>query len=263
MFRYIKYLILLFMLVFAGCEQWERDAGDIREFFRTPPVEPIISTLHTAQSVGYFSTIAMTDHLGYEVPCDNRFELGGNVIIHQSNKGVYPWEGSGPSYRDIFIIAYGVDDDMVIINIIYVAEDPATEKLFVDQISTIPVLLDEDLIKAVYASNDISIRDEYDMDLNLSPADIEFEIERSEMPVPEETNIAIQQDAWIIEIDQGDSWTDLSDDSYTITGGEQEAAVITDHSGNATRVLQLAMIGIHISNECIVCPTEGFMKRDI
>ena len=70
--------------------------------------------------------------------------------------------------------------------------------------------------------------------------------------------MAVEQDAWIIEIIPENTWTDFSDDKYIITGGEQNVSTISDQEGNAASILQMAMIGVTIDPACLRNPVSGF-----
>jgi hypothetical protein len=96
------------------------------------------------------------------------------------------------------------------------------------------------------------------LELVINQGEIDMAIERLQVPKPDDVSVAVEQDAWVIEIIPGNTWTVFSDDKFMITGGEQDVSTISDPEGNAASVLQMAIIGLMIDPSCLKNPVSGF-----
>jgi hypothetical protein len=140
----------------------------------------------------------------------------------------------------------------------FVSNDHLSGRQSVYHIGPSPVMLDEQHVRSILIRNHVSVEDELDLELKLSRGEIDIAIEKLQVPNPDDVSVAVEQNAWVIEIEPGDTWTDFSDDKFMITGGEQDVSTISDPLGNAANVLQMAMIGLMIDPECLKNPVSGF-----
>ena len=159
---------------------------------------------------------------------------------------------------EIYILRLGMDKEMCIISSFFVSNDPRSGSQQVYHTGPVPVMLDDQNIRAIFARNHVSIGDKLNLELNLSQGEIDMALESLRVPKPEDVSVAVEQDAWIIEIEPGNTWSDFRDDIFMITGGEQYVSTISDPGGNAASVLQMAMIGLMIDPECVRKPVSGF-----
>ncbi len=151
-----------------------------------------------------------------------------------------------------------MDEDMCIISSFFVSNDQLTGQRKVFHIGPLPAMLDDQNVRAIFVRNHVSVEDELNLELKISQGEIEIAIEKLKFPNPDDISVAIEQDAWVIEIEPGKTWTDFSDDKFMISGGEQEISTISDMEGDATSVLQMAIIGMLIEPSCLRNPVAGF-----
>jgi len=256
----LKYIIFSFLLATAGCERSDR----INEFLRPAPVKPISEIIRTTLPIGNCAMIAMADQLGFPIPYEKIQPGGSFSIIRIVPSNDFPMIYLDESCREIIVLRFPADEDHAILSIFFIHEDPDNLHKGILEVHTIPAMIEKGSLKAVYASQDIYVRDSLELNLQMGPADIRIEMDRLETSKPATSEAAIKQNAWIIEIDPSGTWDLYTDDSYTITGGQQDVSVITGQSVSETSIIQLAMIGTRLGPECILAPVEGFaLLREI
>jgi hypothetical protein len=250
----LKYLIFILLIAAAGCER----TGSLKGFLKPVPVEPLSDVIRTAVPIGCCAMIAMADQLGFPVPFEKIPAPGEISAIRITPWNGYPLIYMDASCEEITILSFPADDDFAILSIFFkLGGTESTGKKYLE-VHTIPAMIDEGKIKAVFASQDIYVRDSIEISLQMGPADIRIAIDRAETPRPETSEAAIRQNAWIIDVDAAGTWDDFSDDRYTITGGEQDISVLTGRQESNSDVMQLAMIGTLMQPDCLLSPVEGF-----
>ena len=250
----IKYLIFIFLLAAAGCER----TGSLEGILRPVPVDPIREVIRTAVPIGHCAMIAMADQLGFPVPPEKLPIPGGISAFRIAPRKDYPLVYLDASCEEITVFCLPADEDLAILSIFFKFRDTESTHEKYLEVHTIPAMIDEGKVKAVFASQDIYIRDSIELNLQMGPADIRIALERAESPRPETSEAAIRQNAWIIDVDAAGTWDNFSDDRYSITGGAQDISVLTGRQGTASDVLQLAMIGVLMQPECPEAPVEGY-----
>jgi hypothetical protein len=250
----LKYFIFAFLVAAAGCER----TGRFNEFLRPVPVEPLTELIRTALPVGNCAMIAMADQMGFQVPGENTPSGGGFSIIRIIPGDEYPLCYLDASCTEIMILSFPADDDFAILSIFFILHEQDCPHKRILEVHTIPAMVENGTIRAVFASQDIYVRDSIELNLQMGPADIRIELDRLETPRPETSEAAVRQNAWIIDVDPAGTWDNFTDDRYTITGGEQDISVLTGQQGSETGVMQLAMIGTLMRPDCILAPVEGF-----
>jgi hypothetical protein len=257
---YSNLLAVLMIFLVTGCEH----SGGLSEFFRPAPVEPLADVIRTSIPIGHCAMVAMADQAGFNIPYD-KITAGNGISVIRLEPGMdFPLGYLNTSCREIIILRLPADDDFAILSIFFIYTEHGSSKEEILEIHTIPAMIDEGNVKAVFASQDIYVRDSVEINLQMGPADIWIEIDRLEDPPPETTEAAIEQNAWIIEIYPSGTWDAFTDDSYTITGGAQDVSVLTGTPGSETRIIQMAMIDTKMHPACELAPREGFaLLREI
>jgi hypothetical protein len=255
----VKYLDWLFLFLFlSGCEHLEQKADTVGGFFRPAPVLPVLEVIQTSVPAGFSAAVAMSDQLGHVIPDADVFRYNGLSVIHLENNHEYPLSLLPVPCDDIYLLRLGMEEDMCMIGSYFVSNDRLTGQQKVYHMGPIPVMLDAQIVRAIFVRNHVSVEDELNLELNISQGEIAMAVEKLKIPKPEDVSVAIEQDAWIIEIHPGDTWTDFSDDKFMLTGGEQEVTLHSHPEDNAASVLQMAMIGLLIDPSCLKNPVAGF-----
>ncbi len=254
-----KYLAWLFLCLFLqGCEQLEEKTDTVRDFFRQPPVLPVLEVIQTSVPTGWCAVAALADQLGHAIPGAEISHSDGLSLIRVKNSPEYPLSLLSIPCEEIFIIRLEVDQDMCIMGAFFVSNEPLPGQQKVYHVGPVPVLLDGQHVRAIFARNHVAVENELLIELKVSRAEIDMAIDRLMAPEPENLSVAVAQDAWVIEIETENTWNDFSDDKYMITGGEQDVSTFSDPDGNAASVLQMAMIGLTIDPVCLKNPVSGF-----
>jgi hypothetical protein len=242
----------------AGCEQLEKEADTAGGFFRPPPVLPVLEVIQTSVPTGFCATAAMSDQLGHAIPGAEVTHLNGLSLIQLNNHGKYPLSLLSFPCDEIFILRLGLDEDMCFVSSFFVSKGqrPGHQKIY--HVGPFPVMLDDHQVRAILVRNQVFVRDELNLELNLTQGEIDYSLEKLRRPIPDDVSVAVEQNAWAIEIGHGDTWTDFSDDTFLITGGEQDISSLTNPDLNAASVMQMAMIGLLIDPSCHTNPLSGF-----
>jgi hypothetical protein len=257
-YKYLAWLFLFLFLFLSGCEQLEQKADTVRGFFRQPPVSPLLEIIQTSVPTGFCAVISMADLLGHAIPDADIYNYNGLSLIHMKNNHEYPLSLLAIACDDIYILRLGMDEDMCMISSFFVSKDHLSGQQKIYHIGPLPVMLDDQHVRTIFVRNHVSVEDELNLELSINQGEIDMAIERLKVPNPEDVSVAIEQDAWVIEIDPENTWTDFSDDKYMITGGEQDVSTLSDPEGNAASILQMAMIGLMIDPACLRNPVSGF-----
>ncbi len=128
------------------------------------------------------------------------------------------------------------------------------------KISTIPVVKSDNPTggyTVVYASTDINVEWESSDSVLLTNEEIQAEYDRTNTDAPRNLEVSLNMDAWIVQYVDGGTPNDVSDDTYSISGGGQYVDVTSDNSPVSNGIIQLGMVGVTITPGCIVNPTSG------
>lgn len=252
---FVKYMLFTLLLASVGCEQ----SGRFNDFFQPAPVEPLADVIRTSIPIGYCASVAMADQLGFAIPYETISPGSGFSIIQITPSDDYPMVYLEESCQEILILSFPADEDFAILSLFFIYSHRIHPRARILEVHTIPCMVDaEGIIKVVFASQDVYVRDDVELNLHMGLASIQIELDRVEKSRPETTETAISQNAWIIDVDPAGTWNLFTDDSYTITGGEQDVSVLTDWQSTETSMIQLAMMETQIKPECILAPMHGF-----
>ena len=250
----ISRLLLFFIFLIPGSS-----CNKIKDYFREPDPDPLLETIHTSILTGYAANISFALMTGQPIP---------GVKFIRSNPG-FPcttlttintsqYSGVYPEYMDVNLITVSglwSDESTAILSILLTDFDMGTSTLDLLGIKTVPAIRTDNHINVAMASMDIQMNPDQDalLSLNLNTLEIQTEFLRLNAPKPTDVYVAVLQDAYFIEIYNNLSVNNIEDDSYTVTGGGQLIRV----NGSSAEITQQAMVGVEISPDCIVNPTDG------
>jgi hypothetical protein len=250
----IKYLFIVLIIASAGCERSKK----LNNFFQPAPVEPLADVIRTSIPLGYCATVAMADQMGFPIPYETVSPGSGFSLIRITPSDDYPMVYLEDYCQEIMILTFPADEDFSILSLFFIYDESSHPRARVFEIHTIPCMVMENNIKVVFASQDVYLKDEVELDLHMGLMSIQIELERAENPKPETTEAAVSQNAWIIDVDPSGTWNHFADDSYTITGGEQDVSILTGWRNTETSMIQLAIMETQIQPDCILAPVNGF-----
>ncbi len=132
------------------------------------------------------------------------------------------------------------------------------EKFHLYNVETFPVIYEEDRITAVYAGNDVNVSNDVSLEISMDPAWIDIEIARLDIERPKTEEVAIDQNAWIVDVYHKGTPGNLMDDDYTFSGGQQKVEVGNYSLHSSTSIMQMAMVETVLTTSCISNPSSGF-----
>lgn len=255
-FRKILITIVLSIL-FSSCKK-------IDEYFKPPETEYVKDVIKTAVSIGYSSEIAMSAISGYHrsnvrfIRSSSSYPCVGVIFVKPDADFPIPYSGNTKNEMSIF--GFWTDENTAILSILFTSVDIQTSTFVLQSVHTVPVIRTDNNILVVFASMDINLAPESISDkllsFNFSDNEINFEMSRIlSFSQPEDLYVAVDENAWLIEINQQDTYDNPSDDVYSITGGGQ----LIEATNASAGVFQQAMMGVTINSECLKNPNTGFL----
>lgn len=246
-------LLLLAILILSSCKEEEA-------YFKDPETEPVIHTVKAAAAIGYCSSIAMTVMSGKSLPgvyatksCSD-FPCASLIFVDLNDNIRIPF--SEDDNGQVIIAGLWTDVKQAILTLFFYDIDINTSAFTLKNVHTFPVTESNGNYLAVFAGMDINLGSNpiLPIDLDLSEGEINFELERLDFDTPTDVYVAVEQHAYIIEINQHGTATDLNDDSFIITGGGQIIEVMDDKGG----IIQQGMLDVVLDSECQANPRNGF-----
>ena len=245
-------VILLILLADVSCRKLDN-------YFRDPETETLVETLQATVITGYAANLAMAVMEGQTFP---------NVVVSKSNPGfpcttlmvVDMSAAVNPLFTNEKVTAITIaglwsDESTAILTMLYTDYHIGSSTLDLVGIETIPVIRDGDKLLVALAGMDIRLNPDQEsiLRLNLTTLEIESELFRLEAPLPADVYVAIEQNAYFINVNNNGTVNNPGDDCYTISGGGQ----LIEVAGNSAEIVQQALIEVKVSAECKHNPLDG------
>ena len=250
----------LWLGVFLGCSFLGCKDNDI---LRDPDTETIRATLKAAVPLARFAAISMaaiqrSDVLGvsssnscFTYPC------AAIVTIDPSSQ---PLPFSIDSSGVVKIAGLWTSSESAILTISFIDMRIGVSTFPVVRVSTIPVMKSDEPdggYTIVYANADVNVEHAPSDTVLLTDDEIQTEFDRMETDAPNDLEVSLDMDSWIVRYIDGGTPTDISDDTYSISGGGQYVDVRSDGSMESNSMIQLGMVGVTITPDCTANPTSG------
>jgi hypothetical protein len=248
----LKFLLVLLLIINFSCRDKEID-NPIKDWFQDPPVSPVTQTIKTVVPVGYAASLVVMDMKGYKSTNTKSVQEKSSKILYVDTNIDYPYKFKGDTYGEMIIAYVQTDTNTALVSVFFTDMDIISGNFVIDNINK--------KITAVYASMDINLgADLFDIDLTQEETTESLgKLNNQAITDNSDVEIAVTQDAWIIEIFHNDTYDNLLDDNFKISGGQQAIAVEDFETESSAGVLQMAMINVDFSSECIENPTSGYV----
>ncbi|MBU8893905.1 MAG: hypothetical protein KOO66_14080 [Bacteroidales bacterium] len=252
----LKYLLVFILIFNLSCR--DRDDG-IRDWFQDPPVSPITQTIKTVVPVGYAASLVAKDMKGFKSSNIKYVKEKSSKLLYVDTNTDYPYKFKGDTYGEMIIAYIQTDLNTALVSVFFTEMDIVSGNFELQNIIAFPVVIDDinNKITAVYVSIDVNLGLNSEVGLDLTSAEIEDNLLKLENEQTELTEVAIAQNAWIIDIYHQGTYDNLLDDKFKIFGGQQAMAVENYDTESSAGVLQMAMIDVDFSSDCIKNPTGG------
>jgi hypothetical protein len=212
-------------------------------------------------ALGYAVTVAYSHFKGYDLPYTSVSVNNSTTVIYVDPELNFPFDFNHGNNQQMIILALKMTDNMMILTVLFTHINIYAGNFVLTDITTVPVVTDDDKITAIYTEQDINIGIPSDtiFELNLSQEEMDFELSRLNFERPADEYIAIEQNVWIIDVDYQGTYADFFDDTYTINGGAQKVEISNTANESSSSVYQLAMILTELSpSVCRQNPVGGY-----
>lgn len=257
MTRYIKHsavFLIIIMITGASCRK-------IKQYNTPLELEPLQQGLKVSMAAGYCAAVAASVFEQGILPSNVEYVQGntagysksGIIYLHIDSDHPLPFNSN---VGDV-VIAGLWDGTGGVISILFANIDIISGVYKLYGLQTVPVVRREDgRLMTVFAQEDILLTSGADTILNISLTNPQFnlELDRTNDPMPENVNIAIQQNVWFTVVDQMSTFDNVYDDDYLMSGGGQIAEVQSSSGG----VMYHAMIDTKVNYaSCAKNPLSG------
>lgn len=251
--KYSYLTALLMILLFCGtCRK-------VEDYFRSPDTSVMAETLITCMMTGYAANVALVSISGNEPAYVNTirsnpgFPCTSLMTLNMNQPGPFPFPSGAVS--SITIAGLWADENTGILTLLFTSYNAGTTVLSLLGIETIPVIQHDGSIMIALADMDIKFDPDQQsiLEIDLDEMEISTEFDRLYEARPLDVYVAVEQRAFFIDIDENGTFTDITDDSYMVTGGGQ----LVEATETSAGIIQQAMIEVLVSPDCIRNPLSG------
>jgi len=236
-------LSLSILLTLPGC----KIIDDTKDFFsKKPEVTAITEVLKTSLPLAYAANIALdaiagnvAEHVTI-IQGVTSFPGHGHISIKISSKHPLP-VGSDTS-GTIHVVGLWQADTMAIFSVFFTDLDIKAGTLTISNIAIFPVVRDTNGILVVYANEDVNKGSDTAMTVNLTDQQVQVELARLKTAPPLDSAVDLNQDAWIVTVNNKNTWNTYTDDVYSVCGAGQYAGV----DPTSATIVQLVMFGVNM-----------------
>ncbi|MFO7828677.1 MAG: hypothetical protein R6V23_08660, partial [Bacteroidales bacterium] len=177
-----------------------RKTNEVKEWFQDPPVSPVTQTIKTVIPVGYAAEVAILTLKGYNVPNTKTTKTKESTLIYIDTSTDYPYRFKGDNYGEMIVAALQTDENTALVSVFFTDMNVETGNFKLLNVIAFPVIFTEEKITAVYVSMDINLGSNTNIGIDLTQQEIEENLGKLENERTEIYEVAISQNAWIIDI---------------------------------------------------------------
>jgi hypothetical protein len=257
--KILRFTLIIILITSISCRKRELD-NPFDDWFQDPPVAPITQTIKTVVPIGYAASLVISDMKGKKFDNVKSEKRKSSNVLYVDTETNYPYKFKGDEYGQMVIAYVETGLNTALVSVFFTDMNISTGSLNLKNVIAFPVVYDEifNTITAIFLSMDINLGDNTNPILDLTSDQIAENMLKKNNKASYYTDISIAQNAWIIEIDPG-NFSDLTDDVFTIFGGQQAVEVEDYDTESSAGVLQMAMVDVEFSSDCIKNPTDGFV----
>ncbi|MBD3316154.1 MAG: hypothetical protein GF344_10225 [Chitinivibrionales bacterium] len=257
---YLSIPLMVLITALIGCD----GTGRLEELFKEPNTNPVRKVLKITMPLGYAANLAMTAMTG-EKPANVHFVEGGegtlgNFVLKVTVDEGFPLPLGIEATGHILVAGVMARQSMAMMSMVF-TEINITQGVFaINDISTVPVVMEEDLVTGdtelfvVFADMDMNGGSDTLFSVGMTDERIEAEMERYQKMKLFDEETTIEQNTWIIRIDNGETPTEPSDDIYAVSGGGQ----YVDVGSSSADITQITMMNTRMKPTCKKNPLEGW-----
>ncbi len=248
-------LLLAAVIGWSGC----KGSNSLQIAFKDPSSEPIKAVVRTTVPLAYAASVAMSAVTGSVPPnaeilvntCTTSPKECSAVIRITDDDSSAPLRIASAGPGTMMVYGYWSTPDQAILTVAF-SGNAGTTLFPIHNVSVFPVLKSGSSLKIVYAVIDINATTAKDP-ATLTSTEMDAAFVKINITASNEASANLDMDAWLI--DRNDRGTeDVSDDTYTISGGGQ---YIEAGSGSSS-VLQFGMANAVMGSDCVLNPNAGY-----
>ncbi len=262
--KHIILLILLFLITITACRKDGID-NPLDDWFQDPPVAPITQTIKTVVPIGYVASLVAADMKGYTIVNTKSVQQKSSKLLYVDTETNYPYKFKGDTYGEMIIAYIQTDENTALVSVFFTDMDVVSGEFKLKNVIAFPIIIDEfyQKITAVYAWMDINLGSNLLPGIDLTQEEIDDNLgkldNRRTGSSLDEIEVAISQDAWIVDVYHNNTFDNVLDDNYKFFGGQQAIHVEDYETESSTGAMQMAMIDVDFSADCTKNPTNGFV----
>ncbi len=263
----MKHLIsitLIFLIILTACRKDSID-NPLDDWFQDPPVAPITQTIKTVVPIGYVASLVAADMKGYTIVNTKSVQQKSSKLLYVDTETNYPYKFKGDTYGEMIIAYIQTDENTALVSVFFTDMDVVSGEFKLKNVIAFPIIIDEfyQKITAVYAWMDINLGSNLLPGIDLTQEEIDDNLgkldNRRTGSSLDEIEVAISQDAWIVDVYHNNTFDNVLDDNYKFFGGQQAIHVEDYETESSTGAMQMAMIDVDFSADCTKNPTNGFV----
>jgi len=233
------------ILAMTGCNGGD-SVSDYKQFFKDPSAEPIKAVVRTTIPLAYAASVAMASAC-----TTSNYPCTATVTITDDNSTL-PLQFA--DFGTIIVYGYWTSADDALLTVLFVNTYAGSSLFRVNHVSVFPVKKTmSGLLRIVYASVDIDIATGPVYPNDLSDQQRGVKMGMINITSSTEPSANVNMEAWIVNVDDSNLPGDISDDTYSITGGGQ----YIETSSGAGSILQLGMANVVMGPGCEISPSSG------
>lgn len=252
-----KAIIILSFLALQSCGGNPKDF--IEEFIRTPDAEPIRASIRTAIPLAHIAATSMeavhgnaSSSVSVSTTCSS-YPCAAVVSMELSQDDLpFDFAASG----NVTIFGLWTSRETAVLTVTFNEVYAGVSSYSVRRVSTFPVTrTPESNYFIVYTDIDVNVDTTPD---ELSEEEVQAELERLDIEVSNDAEVNVSLGSWAVEIDNGGTIDEYSDDVYMVSGGGQYIGVANNSTSSSTQIIQLGLAQALVSHDCSTNPTEGY-----
>ncbi len=259
--KILKYITILLLIINVSCRKKELN-NPLDNWFHDPPVSPVTQTIKTVIPVGYAASLVVMDMKGLYIPDTKSEKQKSAKILYVDTSVDYPYKFKGDTYEQMVIAYIQSDQNTALVSVFFTNMDIVSGSFKLQNVVVFPVVFDDEKVTAIYASMDINLGSNQDIGIDLTQEEIDESLKKlnNQRTIDKEgVSVAISQDAWIIDVYHNDTYDNLLDDEFKISGGQQAISAENYQVESSAGVLQMAMLNVDFSGDCLRNPTSGYV----
>ena len=260
--RVINFSLIIILMITFSCKKKEID-NPLDDWFQDPPVSPITRTIKTVIPVGYAASAVIMDMKGYKSSNIKSVHTKSANTLYVNTSTDYPYKFKGDEYEQMIIAYVQTDINTALVSVFFTDMDITVGSFKLLNVIAFPVIYDPiyDKTTAVYASMDINLGSNSDIGLDLTQEEMDEDLNKlnnERVYNTSNVDLAVTQNAWIIDVYHNGTFDNAYDDRFNIFGGQQAVSVEDYDTESSAGALQMAMIDVDFSADCIQNPTNGY-----